>query len=104
MKRTLVLSLIAIMVFPLIAGSRPVLSQTSAQNLPTAKPEDVGMSSERLVRIRVAMQRYIDRGLVPGTVTLVARRGRVVHFEAQGYRDVEAKAPMTADTIFRIAS
>lgn len=104
MKRILVFSLIAMMVFPLITGNRPVLSQTSAQSLPTARPEDVGMSSERLGRIRVAMQRYIDRGLVPGTVTLVARRGRVVHFEAQGSRDVEAKAPMTTDTIFRIAS
>jgi CubicO group peptidase (beta-lactamase class C family) len=104
MKRTLAFSLIAMMVFLLIAGTKPVLSQTPAQNIPAAKPEDVGMSSERLGRIRVAMQRYIDRGLVPGTVTLVARRGRVVHFEAQGYRDVEAKAPMTTDTIFRIAS
>jgi CubicO group peptidase (beta-lactamase class C family) len=103
MKRILVFSLIAMMVFP-SAVNHQVLSQTTARNLPTAKPEDVGMSSERLGRIRAAMQRYIDRGLVPGTVTLVARRGRVVHFEAQGLRDVEAKAPMTTDTVFRIAS
>lgn len=69
-----------------------------------ARPEEVGMSSERLSRIRVGMQRYVDRGLVPGVVTLVARRGRVVHFDAIGYRDAEARAPMTTDTIFRIAS
>jgi CubicO group peptidase (beta-lactamase class C family) len=50
------------------------------------------------------MQRYIDRQLVSGAVTLVARRGRVVHFEAAGYKEVESKAPMTTDTIFRIAS
>jgi CubicO group peptidase (beta-lactamase class C family) len=50
------------------------------------------------------MQRYVDRREVPGVVTLVARRGRVIHFEAIGYRDVEAKAPMTTETIFRIAS
>ena len=76
----------------------------AAQGLPTGAAEDAGLSSERLQRIKIAMQRYIDRGEVPGVVTLVARRGRVVHFEALGYRDVEAKAPMTKDTIFRIAS
>jgi CubicO group peptidase (beta-lactamase class C family) len=62
------------------------------------------MSSERLARIRVAMQRYVDKGLVPGVVTLVARKGRIVHFDAIGYRDVEGRAPMTTDSIFRIAS
>jgi CubicO group peptidase (beta-lactamase class C family) len=104
MKRTLLFSLIAALVFPFAIGNRPVLSQAAVQGLPMAKPEEVGMSSERLGRIRTAMQRYIERGLVPGTVTMVARRGRVVHFEAAGYRDVESKAPMTTDTIFRIAS
>ncbi len=76
----------------------------AAQGLPTGAAEDSGLSSERLQRIKIAMQRYIDRGEVPGVVTLVARHGRVVHFEALGYRDVEAKAPMTKDAIFRIAS
>src|SRR5262245_58331765 len=104
MKRILTLSLIAAMSLQLFAGNRLVLSQSASQGLPTAKPEDVGMSSERLGRIRTAMQRYVDRGLVPGVVTLVARRGRVVQFDAIGFRDVEAKAPMTTDTIFRIAS
>ncbi len=72
--------------------------------LKTTKPERVGMSSERLERIRPAMQRYIDEGLVPGTVTLVARHGKVVHFEAQGFMDVDAKTPMRKDAMFRIAS
>lgn len=72
--------------------------------MPTARPEEVGMSAERLARINAAMKRYIDRGQVAGTVTLVARKGRVVHFEAQGYRDAEKKTPMTTDTVFRIAS
>jgi CubicO group peptidase (beta-lactamase class C family) len=62
------------------------------------------MSSDRLARIGVAMQRYVDRNEVSGVVTLVARRGRVVHLEAVGYRDAESKTPMTSDTIFRIAS
>ncbi|XOV87652.1 MAG: serine hydrolase domain-containing protein [Pseudomonadota bacterium] len=72
--------------------------------LPTAKPESVGMSSDRLKQVDRVMQRYIDDQLVPGTVTLVARKGKVVHFKAQGMRDVENSKPMTTDTIFRIAS
>ena len=55
------------------------------------QPEEVGMSSERLARIRARMKRYIDRKEVPGVVTMVARRGRVVHLEAAGYRDAEAR-------------
>jgi len=72
--------------------------------LPYAKPEEVGISSERLERIRVAMQRYVDKELVPGVAWLVARDGKVVRTEAIGKRDVENNLPMTVDTIFRIAS
>jgi CubicO group peptidase (beta-lactamase class C family) len=50
------------------------------------------------------MQGYVDRGEVAGVVTLIARRGKVVHFESVGYRDAGRKIPMTGDTIFRIAS
>jgi len=77
---------------------------SGVEGLPRAEPEEVGMSSERLTRIGKAMQRYVDRQLVPGVVTLVARQGRVVHLDAIGFRDVENARPMTADTIFRIAS
>jgi CubicO group peptidase (beta-lactamase class C family) len=104
MKRALGLAITAIITSSIVLGDSVALAQSAAAGLPAAKPEEVGMSSERLARIRHAMQRYIDRGLVPGTVTMVARRGRVVHFEAVGLRDVESKAPMTTDTIFRIAS
>jgi CubicO group peptidase (beta-lactamase class C family) len=76
----------------------------SAAGLPTSKPEDVGMSSARLKRIRPVMQRYIENKAVPGVVTLIARRGRVVYFEALGRRDFVSDAPMTTDTIFRLAS
>ncbi len=72
--------------------------------LPEARPESVGMSSERLERIGARMQWYIDQKLVPGTVTLVARKGKVVHYEARGQRWVEQNQPMTEDSIFRIAS
>jgi CubicO group peptidase (beta-lactamase class C family) len=72
--------------------------------VPTATPESVGMSSERLERLDAVMQAYIDRRDVAGVVALVARRGKVVHFSALGQRDVDAKSPMTHDTVFRIAS
>ena len=79
-------------------------SNEDSAALPWAEPEDVGMSYERLQRIRPAMERFIAAGRIPGAVTLVARHGRVVHFEAQGFRDVENRKPAETDTIFRIAS
>src|SRR6266545_617388 len=75
-----------------------------AASLPVGKPEQSGMSAERLKRLSAAMRGYIDRGEIAGTVTLVARHGKVVHLEAQGLMDVDAKTPMRADTVFRIAS
>jgi CubicO group peptidase (beta-lactamase class C family) len=69
-----------------------------------ARPEAAGLSSDRLKRLSAAMQGYIDRGEVAGVVTLVARRGQVVHLESQGVMDVDSKAPMKRDTIVRLAS
>lgn len=66
--------------------------------------EMVGMSSERLERIGESMRSLIDSNKIPGTVTLVARKGKVVHFEANGSRDIERDQPMKKDTIFRIYS
>ena len=68
------------------------------------KPEDLGLSSPRLARFRDALQADIDKGLLPGAVTLVIRRGQIATLDALGYRDREAGAPMKSDTIFRIAS
>jgi CubicO group peptidase (beta-lactamase class C family) len=72
--------------------------------VPTAAAESVGMSTERLQRLDQVMQAYIDRKEIAGAVTLVARQGKVVHFSALGKRDAESGAPMTHDTIFRLAS
>ena len=77
---------------------------TLAGSIPTGKPEDVGMSSERLARIGPAMQKHIDAGEIAGVVTLVARRGRIVHFEAHGYSDIAKRTPMRTDAIFGLAS
>ncbi len=68
------------------------------------KPEDVGLSSVRLQRVRDTLKTDIDKGLVPGAVVLIARRGKIACLETLGYRDREAGAEMKADTIFRIAS
>ncbi len=67
-------------------------------------PESVGLSAERLARIRPAMQAYVDRRVIAGAITLVARHGQVAHFECVGQMDVEANKPMREDTIFRIYS
>jgi CubicO group peptidase (beta-lactamase class C family) len=71
---------------------------------PTAKPEEVGLSTERLKRIGELMQRHIEARTFSGAVTLVARGGRIAHFEAQGLMDIDSKKPMQKDTIFRIMS
>jgi CubicO group peptidase (beta-lactamase class C family) len=75
-----------------------------ARELPRAKPESVGMSSERLARIEAAMQKYIDAELTPGVITAVVRKGKLVHFKIQGDMDVDAGKSMQEDAIFRIAS
>jgi CubicO group peptidase (beta-lactamase class C family) len=75
-----------------------------AQDLPLTKPESVGLSSERLERIGTTVQRSVDDKRIAGAVTLVARRGHVTWFKAQGMMDREAGKPMRPDTIFRICS
>ena len=76
----------------------------TAGSVATAKPEEVGLSTERLLRVRELVQRHLDARNVSGVVTLVARRGRIAHFDAQGMQDIEAKKPMPKDGIFRLAS
>ena len=75
-----------------------------AQGLPTAKPEEVGLSSQKLARVTEVINGEIAKGRYPGAVALVARRGKVAYFEAFGQRDAQAKAPMTKDAIFRLYS
>jgi CubicO group peptidase (beta-lactamase class C family) len=94
-RRLFFLALLALLLTP------PVLR---AEAPPAAAPEAVGLSGERLERLRAGMQQYVDEGKAAGIVTYVARGGRVVHLEAFGKADVEAGRPMKTDTIFRIAS
>jgi CubicO group peptidase (beta-lactamase class C family) len=69
-----------------------------------AAPESVGLSSARLKRLGDVMKEYVDQRKISGVVTLVARRGQVVHLEPAGRLDLEHDTPMQRDTIFRIAS
>jgi CubicO group peptidase (beta-lactamase class C family) len=68
------------------------------------KPEDVGLSSERLQRVTQMIQRRIAAGDLAGAVVAVARKGRVAYVNAQGVMDLETKQPMTPASMFRIAS
>jgi len=69
-----------------------------------AAPEDVGMSSAGLQNVTRLVQRYIDDQKFPGAISLVARRGKVVHFETYGSMDDARQKPMRADAIFRFYS
>lgn len=75
-----------------------------AQSLPSATPEQVGLSSERLGRVGQALKAEIAKGKLPGAVALVARKGRVAYFESFGLKDKADGTPMTKDAIFRIYS
>src|SRR6188474_1768879 len=97
MKRmiALILTLMLVVAAPLIFA---------AGSVPVGKAEDVGLSTERLKRVSEAVQRHIVAGNVAGAVTLVARRGKIAHFDAQGVMDVDTKKPMAKDNLFRLAS
>jgi CubicO group peptidase (beta-lactamase class C family) len=76
----------------------------AGKELPTAAPEKVGMSTERLDRLNAGMKSLVDEGRLAGVVTMVARHGKVVNFAAQGKRDTATGTPMQKDSIFRIYS
>ena len=69
-----------------------------------ARPEELGFSSARLARITPALKGYVERKQVAGIVSLVARRGRVVHFETCGMMSLDGTRSMRRDAIFRIYS
>ena len=83
-----------------VVTSHRILAQA---DLPFAKAETVGMSTKRLERINTFIKDYIDRNQIAGAVTLVARKGKIVHFESQGWRYKEENLPMEKDAIFSLA-
>jgi len=89
---------------PVLLGFLALTVVAIAQDLPTAKPESVGLSSERLERITSVVQHDIDDKRIAGAVTLVMRHRKAAWFKAQGMMDREAAKPMPADAMFRICS
>ena len=90
-----------------LIATPPAIAQQPAKAT-TSQPDqegDVqGMSSERLARIAPAMKAQVDHGVFPGAVTMVARRGQLLHFEAHGFLDDAKSKPMPKDALFRLAS
>jgi CubicO group peptidase (beta-lactamase class C family) len=81
-----------------------LVSSAFAAKFPPAKPQEVGLSAERLDRIGVVMQQYVDKGKVSGVVVLVVRDGKAAYFKSFGKLDVDRGSPMPPNAIFRIAS
>ena len=75
-----------------------------SKDLTFASPEEVGMSSDRLSRIKPAMQRIVDEGKTIGIQTIIARNGKIVHFEQVGKLNLETGAEIKSDSLFRIYS
>ena len=90
----------AFLLSAILAAALPVL----AASVQTAKPEQTGFSSERLARIHDMVQRHIEEHDIAGAVTLVARNGKIAHFEAHGLANLEANKPMSKDSLFWIMS
>ena len=81
-----------------------VATSVPAQRLPLAVPEEVGLSSERLMRIGEVFQDYVDQGRIAGAVGLVLRHGRLAYVDAWGMRDMDAGDAMEEDDLFKICS
>ncbi len=88
----------------LVLGIAALPMVRARADLTVERPEKVGMSAERLGRIEPVVRRAIDERQVTGAVALVARKGKVVHFQPYGVMDLETRAPMRRDTVFRMAS
>lgn len=93
----------SLLVLVCLALLAPILDALAAP-LPEAKPEDVGMSSQRLERMSNMIQQAVDSGEIPGAVMMVARKGKLVYQRAFGMQDVAQGIPMKTDAIFRIFS
>jgi CubicO group peptidase (beta-lactamase class C family) len=87
-----------------VLGLAALCASAFAQELPTAVPESVGISPERIARIGDAVDAGIADRRIAGAVTLVIRHGDVVWFDARGMADRESGKPMQKDSIFRICS
>ena len=88
----------------LLAMSILASAYVTGADLTTTKPERVGMSTDRLTRIGTLMQAYVDQEAIAGSVTLIARKGKIIHFEPTGVLNLDTGEPMQNDSLFRIYS
>jgi CubicO group peptidase (beta-lactamase class C family) len=92
------------LLLPAVLIATAIFAPCAPAQLPTSSPESQGMASDRLARIAPVMKQEIDKGTMPGAVTLIARNGRIVHFEAHGFLDSGKTRPMPKDAVFRAFS
>ena len=81
-----------------------ITGHLNGQPLPEAVPEEVGLSTERLNRIAKVMDQHVEEGYIAGSVTMVARKGRLAWHASHGLMNIEEEIPMEKDAIFQIAS
>ena len=91
--RELVVALLLCFSFPALGG-----------DLPRVSPEEVGLSAATMAGLKPALQKLVDERKIPGGIAMTVRHGKVADITTFGWRDVQAKAPMTEDTIFAIVS
>ena len=97
---TLLTRLVGALVVLLMTSALPA----SARDLPKSSAQRVGMSSERLSAIKDLSESYVADKKVPGMITMIARRGKIVQFEATGVRGAKDDRPLAKDDLFRIYS
>lgn len=95
-------STLRVAVVPLLIAAISHASQ--AAEIPTAAPEDVGMSSARLAKVDDVLDGLVEQKRLAGGTVVIARRGKIVHFKSYGMADIESKRPMKNDTIMRFYS
>ncbi len=97
------------LVFALMVVLSPATFLASAEKkgdhqFPQVRPESMGFTRKGLERVKTHMQRYVDEKKLAGLLTLVARNGKILHFEKYGMRNIARKQPMQGNEIFRLAS
>ena len=87
-----------------LLGLATFYTEVLGQALPLSDPESVGLSSEKLDLVKKSVKSFIDQRKIAGATTIVARRGKIVHLETYGFRNIESNKKMYADSIYRIYS
>ncbi|MBS1507987.1 MAG: beta-lactamase family protein [Bacteroidetes bacterium] len=91
-------------IFLLLVTGFAITLASAQRNITPGKPEENGLSPERLTRIDQTLNEYVNKGYIPGAVAIIVRNGKIVYEKSFGYSDVENKTPLKNDNIFRIAS